>query len=618
MCGIYGIFQPSGRLPGDVDAWDLAAQQLLSHRGPDGRNSVHRLGSSVLLGHTRLSIIDLAGGLQPIANEDNSVWVVFNGEIYNYIELREALCRSQHRFRTSTDTEVLVHLYEEKGDKLLADLDGMFAFALLDEKRRRLLLARDRFGEKPLYWTLRNGGKSIAFASELKVLLALPGISREIDVAAVSQYFALGYVPAPRTHIRGIHKLCAGEALTMTADGPVRTFRYWSPSVPDQASDRRCEQELVHDLWHLLKESTRLRLRSDVPVGAFLSGGIDSTMIVAAVREVEPTCKLTTFCARFDDDTLDESKYARLVANAAGTDHREIQISEQELISCFDELLAYYDEPFADPAMFPTYAICRAARQECKVLLSGDGGDEIFGGYHHYYRYFSWRNLRKVPGARAAAGILSARWPSGRSGAGLLQFMASNVRRPELPNMVGDMETLFTEPYRTEAQFGLRELTDRLQAHSLGPYPYSLMARDVSSYLPEQVLVKVDRASMRASIECRAPILNTKLWEFSTSLPLTRHFRDGQGKALLRAALPNWVPEQIRTRRKQGFVPPLASWFREKLKSSLDISIRQPGAAAKEMIRMDSFQRLFTAHMNGADNSAALFRWLAFQRAVAG
>ena len=441
MCGIYGIFQPSGRLPDDVDAWDLAAQQLLSHRGPDGRNSVRRLGSSVLLGHTRLSIIDLAGGAQPIANEDNSVWVVFNGEIYNYIELRKALCRSQHRFRTSTDTEVLVHLYEEKGDKLLADLDGMFAFALLDEKRRRLLLVRDRFGEKPLYWTLRNGGKSIAFASELKVLLALPGISREVDVAAVSQYFALGFVPAPRTYIRGIHKLCAGEALTMTADGRVRTFRYWSPSVPGQASDRRCEQELIHDLWHLLKESTRLRLRSDVPIGAFLSGGIDSTMIVAAVREVEPACKLTTFCARFDDDTLDELKHARLVANAAGTEHREIQISEQELISCFDELLAYYDEPFADPAMFPTYAICRAARQECKVLLSGDGGDEIFGGYHHYYRYFSWRNLRKVPGVRAAAEDLEramAERPERRWSVAIYGFQPAASRASEYVRRYGN------------------------------------------------------------------------------------------------------------------------------------------------------------------------------------
>ena len=328
---------------------------------------------------------------------------------YNYIELQKPFASHNIVSRTSTDTEVLVHLYEEKGDELLADLDGMFAFALLDEKRRRLLLARDRFGEKPLYWTLRNGGKSIAFASELKVLSwrcpALVEKSTSPQSVSISR---LAMSRRARTHIRGIHeKTNSGEALTMTADGPVRTFRYWSPSVPDRASDRRCEQELAHDLWHLLKESTRLRLRSDVPVGAFLSGGINSTMIVAAVREVEPACKLTTFCARFDDDTFDESKHARLVANAAGTDHREIQISEQELISCFDELLAYYDEPFADPAMFPTYAICRAAREECESMLVGDGGDEvIFGGYHHYYRYFSWRNLRKVPGVRAAAGYV--------------------------------------------------------------------------------------------------------------------------------------------------------------------------------------------------------------------
>jgi asparagine synthase (glutamine-hydrolysing) len=617
MCGIYGVFQPSERLSGDIDAWDLCAQRLLSRRGPDDRSSLRLLDSSVLLGHTRLSIIDLTGGLQPLANEDETVWVVFNGEIYNYLELRKVLCDSQHQFRSLTDTEVLVHLYEEKGDELLADLEGMFAFAILDEKRRRLLLARDRFGEKPLYWTLRNGGKGIAFASEMKVILALPGIGREIDVAAVSQYFALGYIPAPRTHIRGINKLCAGEALTMTLDGSLRTFRYWRPSIPNRPPNQRSDSELTQHLWELLKDSVRLRLRSDVPVGAFLSGGIDSTMIVAAIREVEPTRSLTTFCASFNDDALDESRYASSVAKVAGTDHREIQISEKELVSCFDELLAYYDEPFADAAMFPTFAICRAARQECKVLLSGDGGDEIFGGYHHYYRYFGWRHLRKVPGVRKAAGILGTVWPSGRSGAGLLQFMVSDPRRPELSNVMGDVTSLFTEPYRMEARSGLLELADRLQAQSIGPHPYSLMARDVSSYLPEQLLVKVDRASMRASLECRAPMLDTRVWEFSTSVPPARHFRNGQGKALLRAALPKWIPTEIRTRPKQGFAPPLATWFREKLKSSLEISITHPGLSVEEMVHTRNIQRLFTLHMNGFDKSIALFRWLAFQRAVA-
>ncbi len=318
MCGIYGIFDPNAPLGERWLAWAKRAQSLLAHRGPDSHRQQLLMDNRCLLGHNRLAIIDLEGGAQPLANEDESVWVVCNGEIYNYIELREKLIAAGHRFRTQSDCEVLVHLFEDKGKDLLKDLEGMFAFALFDTRRGELLLARDRFGEKPLYWASLDGG-GIAFASEMKGLLALPGVDRLLDVAAIAQFLALRYVPAPRTHVQGIRKLQAGEAISLGRSTKFVNTRFWSPEFPANGQGRvPCRipsvEEAVEGVRERVRQAVRIRLRSDVPVGAFLSGGIDSTAIACAVRELLPVARFSTFCASFDDEQLDEAPFARQIA----------------------------------------------------------------------------------------------------------------------------------------------------------------------------------------------------------------------------------------------------------------------------------------------------------------
>jgi asparagine synthase (glutamine-hydrolysing) len=396
MCGIYGVFDPSSRLDDSMRAWSQRAQDLLRHRGPDDQGCEERLQGHCLLGHTRLSIIDIEGGKQPLRNEDETVWVICNGEIYNYVELRAQLIEKGHRFRTHSDCEVLVHLYEEKGPAMLDELVGMFAFVLLDEKNRRLLAARDRFGEKPLYWS-EFGKRGIAFASEMKALMPLPQLDCRLDIAAVAQFLALRYIPAPRTHLQGVHKLMAGEALMVEGESGIRRWRYWEPELPLTVTGKPPSRGVaVEEIRHRVRESVRLRLRSDVPLAAFLSGGIDSTFVVASMRELMPGTKFSTFCASFDDEELDEAPYARIVAERIGSDHHEVHFTSQQVLSSFDALIDHYDEPFADASMFPTFAVCREAREHCKVMLSGDGGDECFAGYREFFRYYSLHWLRRA------------------------------------------------------------------------------------------------------------------------------------------------------------------------------------------------------------------------------
>ena len=380
------MLDPFRPLADSARTWAEYAQSLLQHRGPDGQQCVALMDRRCLLGHLRLAIIDIEGGAQPISNEDGTVWVVCNGEIYNYLELREKLIAQGHHFSTRSDTEVLVHLFEEKGTSLLDDLDGMFAFAIVDTRVEQLFLARDRFGEKPLYWAPVHDGGGLAFASELKALLPLEGLDRGLDVAGVAQFLALGYLPAPRTHLKGVRKLCAGEALLFGPRSDTRTFRYFQPKFVYSNGHRPFSpDEAIDAVRNRFREAVRLRLRSDVPVGAFLSGGIDSTLVASTIRELLPNTSLTTFCASFDDEELNEAPYARQIAEHIGSDHHEVRFSSAELLDIFDALIDHYDEPFADASMFPTFAVCRAARQHCKVMLSGDGGDECFGGYREFF-----------------------------------------------------------------------------------------------------------------------------------------------------------------------------------------------------------------------------------------
>jgi len=614
MCGIYGAYGGEGAAA-QYRPWSEVASRLLRHRGPDGSACMVRMGGRCLLGHCRLAIIDLEGGAQPIGNEDETIWVILNGEIYNYIEIRERLIAKGHRFRTQSDTEVLVHLYEEKGHSLLDDLDGMFAFAIVDENKRQLFLARDRFGEKPLYYAPLNAGRGLVFASEMKALLPFPGLDNHLDVPAIAQFLALGYVPAPRTHLQGVRKLMAGEALSVDPSTGLRIWRYWQPRIETNGTKPQSREAAVESVRARVLQSVRLRLRSDVPIGAFLSGGVDSTCIAAAIRELQPAAKFSTFCASFDDQQLDEAPYARMVADHLGTDHHEVHFSSGDLLAIFDALIDHYDEPFGDASMFPTFAVCQAARQVCKVMLSGDGGDECFGGYTEMFGYYRWHGVRRTGLARTTAKRLRHLWGRNWRGVGLLGFLSKSDREllypPEHRNAIA---SYFLPNYRSAGEVGLLELEVRALEHARLPYPLSAFEATASSYLPEQIMVKVDRASMRASLECRAPLLNPDLMHFATGLPHEYHFAAGMGKALLRNALPQWVPPEIRWRQKRGFTPPLCNWLRSELKEEMEDSLDGELGELRQLLDPLPTRELFRQHLAGFDHSNSLFRWLVLSR----
>lgn len=616
MCGIYGVFEPGKPLSEAQTEWAGKAQQLLGHRGPDGSGNVTLLNGTCLLGHVRLSIIDLAGGAQPICNEDRTVWLVCNGEIYNYLELRDYLLRRGHHFSTGSDNEVLVHLYEEKGAEFLNDLEGMYAFAIVDTRKQEIFLARDRFGEKPLYFAPAVHGKGIAFASEMKALL-LAEIDRTLDLAAISQFLTLNCIPAPRTHLRGVRKLRAGEAISVNSQGDIRAVRYWKPEFAVAHNPAPAQKQVVEEIRDCLHNAVRLRLRSDVSVGAFLSGGIDSTLIACAVRELQPDVPLKTFCSAFDEKELNEAPYARAIAKQIGSEHYEVHISAEDLLQIFDGLIEHYDEPFADASMFPTYAVCRAARQHCKVMLSGDGGDELFGGYREFYSYFQWHKMRRFPGVNPIAKTVRKFWGNHWRGIGLLNFLGKSdwellcVRE----NQSAAMQS-FQPDHQRDVCNGLDEIYESSVHHSRLPFPLSAMEATANCYLPEQILVKVDRASMLNPVECRAPFLDQKLFQCAANLPFQWHFEKGKGKTLLRECLPSWVGPEIRWRAKQGFTPPLARWLRSNLREQMQEAITVLSRQFGDIFDTSGISELNRQHLEGADHSTALFRWLVLSRCL--
>jgi len=616
MCGIFGIVNPDRPLTESERGWAREATNLLRHRGPDGNAVTRLMNGHCLLGHLRLAIIDLERGAQPISNEDGTIWVICNGEIYNYIELRNKLLERGHRFATDSDTEVLVHLYEEKGTALLDDLEGMYAFAIVDTEKKQIFLARDRFGEKPLYYAPIHG-RGLAFASELKALLPLSAVDRSLDIPALAQFLALGYIPAPRTHLAGVRKLRAGEAILLTAEGGLRSLRYWQPQFQPASDQYWTTEEALEALRQRFETAVQLRLRSDVPIGAFLSGGVDSTLVASTIRQLQPEIPLKTFCVAFDDDRFNEAPYARHVAEQIGSEHEEIRFSSAELLEDFDALIGHYDEPFADASMFPTFAVCRAARQSCTVMLSGEGGDECFAGYRPVFSYFRWHSVRRLPGMNNVAGALLSHWRPTWRGRNLLTFLQRDDRRL-LHSDQDARATLscFQPGFREAARAGLNELEGAVTYHSRLRFPLSAMEFDAGSYLPEQLLVKIDRASMFCGLECRTPFLDRQLFCLAASLPLGFHFAHGQGKALLRQSLPAWVPPQIRWREKQGFTPPLASWFRSSLRSRMDEAIRKLSNELAAMFVSDHVSELNRQHLAGADRSPLLFRWLVLSKVL--
>jgi len=393
-------------------------------------------------------------------------------------------------------------------------------------------------------------------------------------------------------------------------------IRFWSPELPANGNGRvPSTEEAVEGVRERLRQAVRIRLRSDVPVGAFLSGGIDTTAIVCAVRELLPVARFKTFCASFDDKRLDESPFAQRIATQVESDHHEVRFSSRELLPLFEALIDHYDEPFADVSMFPTFAVCRAARQDCKVMLSGDGGDECFAGYRQTFAHYRWHELRRAPGVNFLAERAFQHYQEGWRGRGLLNFLRQDdwqlLRAGHAPATITKW---FLHPHQEEAQSGLEELEMADRRHARLAYPLSGMEATLFGYLPEQILVKVDRASMYSALECRAPFLDSALFQFVTHLPLHYHFSHGQGKALLRKALPSWVPREIRWREKQGFTPPLSAWLRAELRERMECDLARYPAIVQSILDPAPARELFAQHMSGAEHSDQLFRWMVLIR----
>jgi asparagine synthase (glutamine-hydrolysing) len=553
VCGIYGAFSTDAQRPIQADLLERMGL-VLAHRGPDGGGS--HLAGPFGMGMRRLSIIDLAGGDQPIANEDGTVWVVFNGEIYNYRELTADLVARGHRFATSSDTEVLVHLYEEYGERCVEPLRGMFAFAIWDGPRRELLLGRDRLGIKPLYYAATPDG--FLFGSELKALVQSPWLSPRLDRRGLAAYLQYGYVPDPLSILDGVAKVPPGHTLRVRSGRPDLPRRYWEATTHFKtAAAPESGTRAAEDLWRKLEEAVRFHMVSDVPVGAFLSGGVDSSAVVSIMARASRR-PIKTFSVGFGEDRYNELPHARQVAEAYGTEHHDLLVEPNDL-KVLEELLSSFDEPFADSSAIPTYLVSRLARQHVKVVLSGDGGDELFAGYDRYVVDHRRRHLGLLGdmGLGAALRAASALLPVG-GGKNTLY----NLSLPRLQRYI-DAISLFPRQALSDvlADGDASRVDVASQADPDLDALSQLQDLDLKTYLPGDILTKVDRMSMANSLEARVPLLDHPLVEFACSLPPDLRFRDGKTKYLLKRALEGRVPAEVLNRPKQGFAVPLESWF---------------------------------------------------------
>ena len=607
MCGIAGIVQVTGR---GVDRALLTAMTTAqAHRGPDGDGFVCRGG--VGFGHRRLAIIDLVTGDQPMPNDDESIWIVFNGEIYNYRELRAELEARGTRFRTQSDTEVILRAYEAYGTECVTHLRGMFAFAVLDERARQVFLARDRVGIKPLvyHWD----GRRLLFASELKGILQAADVPRELDLEALGEYLGYHYVAAPRTIFRAVRKLPPASTLTVSLDGGApRVSRYWSLRFLPQP--RVTEDEWIEGLQAQLAQAVRSHMVSDVPIGAFLSGGLDSSTVVALMAQASST-PIRTFSIGFAESDFDELAYARQVAARYGTDHYELVVKPSAL-DVLPKLAWHFDEPFADSSAIPTYYVSKITREHVTVALSGDGGDENFAGYRRYARAQQLHErldhgmLRLAqPLLRLAAGALPVGAPgqayAGFLGAGelgryhrLMTYERSETLRHLLSS---DLRGSVAAP----GAAGFARLAAELGAPD---YVSTLQLIDIHTYLPEDILTKVDRASMAVSLESRVPLIDHVLMEYAATIPSALKLRGDQGKHILKRAMASSLPGDILSRRKMGFGVPLGDWFRGELRELVRDVLLSQAARERGMFRPEAIARLLDAHDAGRrDYSARLW-----------
>jgi asparagine synthase (glutamine-hydrolysing) len=630
MCGITGAIwtRPDGAV--SLDALERMTAAV-RHRGPDDAGhytSDLRLRGpydampGVALGHRRLSIIDLAGGHQPMSNEDGSIWIAFNGEIYNYADLQRRLEGAGHRFRTSSDTEAIVHLYEDEGLDCFRHLNGMFAIAIWDAPRQRLVLARDRLGKKPLVYRQEPG--RLLFASELKCLLELPNVPREIDLAAVDAYLTYQYVPHPQTIFRGIAKLPPGHLAVYRNDRlDVRPF--WEP---DFHQEKKCSHpEAVEQARELLSSAVKMRMRSDVPLGAFLSGGVDSSLI-AALMQRESATPIKTFTIGFPVKAYDERQYARRVAEFIGSEHHEEEVTPKA-IDILPQLVWHFDEPFADSSAIPTWYLSEMTRRQVTVALSGDGGDELFLGYPRYRAARLGAMFDAVPALRSllAAKFWQSLPSSGRQKSRLRQLKRfSEALRMSPARRYLDWISIFNESRRAELYS--EEFVRQLPARDPFDFLDSAWRRasrrdamttaalaDLVTYLPGDLMTKVDIASMAHSLEVRQPFLDYRVVEWAASLPAKYKFRGGRGKRILQDAFGKLLPPEIWTRKKMGFGVPLDHWLRTDLSPQLDALLHESALKNLGWFRWEALQRLVNEHRQRKfDHSARLWALLVLEQ----
>ncbi len=600
MCGITGIVDLNG-LP-ELEILERARDTLV-HRGPDDAGVFVNERHDTALLFRRLSIIDLsAAGHQPLKNEDGSRWIVFNGEVYNFEALRGTLEAAGHRFWSGTDTEVVLHAYEEWGEDCVQRFVGMFAFAIWDDRARTLFAARDRLGIKPFYYQHLSSG--IRFASELKALVALPRNQRQVDQAALWQYLARGYVCPPRTIYAGTNSLPPAHHLRWTAaSGALQVERYWDPLDAYRRGARADRDKpldidgVVEELDGLLRTSVKLRLRSDVPLGAFLSGGLDSSLVVSLMAAIAGRA-VKTFTIGFEERRYDEAPAARRIAGHFGTEHHDLLAREQDALDIIPRLVEYYDEPFADSSAIPTCLVSLLARQHVTVALTGDGGDELFGGYQHYRTINArLRYARAVPDfARGFLSRAGEALPDSRP-----QVALASLRSASGPEGFFDYFTSIWRPY--ELQRLAPDLTAAPPAgasrvNGTATDLETFMLSDLQRYLPHDILTKVDRASMAASLEARVPLLDHRVVEFVVGLPDGLKVQGAAQKALLRRLLARYVPAALTDRPKSGFAVPMSDWLRGPLKWMLDdylspARVRQGGVFDPRVVRrvIDRFLR---------------------------
>lgn len=621
MCGIAGIFDTRDRRA--IDERLLADMtNSLEHRGPDGSGFHAEPGLG--LGHRRLSIIDIDGGAQPMFNADRTVALTFNGEIYDFAALRHELASLGHRFTSNCDTEVIIYAWEEWGPDCLSRLDGMFAFALWDRRRETLFLARDRFGKKPLYYSVLPDG-FLLFGSELKSLMRHPGLDRSIDATAVADYVTFGYVPDPKSIFSSVHKLEPGHSLLVERGGSPAVNRYWNISFANPRTSVD-EAAVCSELTELLDAATRRRMIADVPLGAFLSGGVDSSAVVAAMSEISNT-PVNTCSISFGDPNYNESAYAQQMAYKLGTDHRVEQVDTDDF-DLVSRIPGIYDEPFADSSAIPTYRVCELARKHVTVALSGDGGDEVFAGYRRYRWHMNEQSVRnRIPASvRSAffgtAGKLYPKldWaPRFLRAKSTLQAIARDPLDAYLhsvsilPNDVHGR--LFSKSFHRQIQgYSPIEIFQRHAKDCDSDDDLSLIQYlDMKTYLPGDILTKVDRASMAHSLEVRVPLLDRELTEWAGGLPSSLQLKAGEGKYIFKKASESRVPDSILYRQKMGFAVPLAAWFRGPLKESIQKSLTSERMRSCGIFDMPFVETLIRQHISGRrDHSPPIWALLVF------